>query len=136
MKKRFTEWYAKTYGLNDGPWWVEFLCVFLWSPSVYYATMATDECYERWSPTMMVRINVYSEMNADINFDISVPWKDMNKTLKLIPKCGAAWYDYPGFYDSGWTEPLCAALDKLGINYILHDDVDNTQSFMSVKFAG
>lgn len=125
MRQKFTEWYAKTYGFNDGPWWVEFLCLFLWSPSVYYATMATAECYARWSPTMMVRINVFSVMNPDIEFDISVPWKYKNKVMRLIPKCGRAWYDYDGFWALGTAEPLCMALEKLGIDYILHKDVSD-----------
>lgn len=127
MRKKFTEWYAKKYGFNRGPWWVELLSLFLWSPSIWYYTMATEECIDKWLPTLMIRINVYSVMNPDIEFDISVPIKYRDKVIKLIPKCGRAWYDYFPFelYGYGYAEPLCMALDKLGIKYILHKDISD-----------
>jgi hypothetical protein len=39
MRQRFTKWYAQKYGLVKGPWWVELLTVFLFSPSVYFVEM-------------------------------------------------------------------------------------------------
>lgn len=39
MRKRFTVWYVRKYGPNDGPWWVELLAIFLLSPSIYYVEM-------------------------------------------------------------------------------------------------
>lgn len=114
MRQRFTKWYVQKYDGGKGPWWVELLYFFLWSPSVY--------CYEINKKLLneMVRINVYSITNPDIDFDISVPRKHLDKVMELIPKCGRAWYNYDGFYELGWTEPLRMALDKLGINYIYH----------------
>jgi hypothetical protein len=114
MRQRFTKWYAQKYGYGPGPWWVKILLVFLFSPSVYYYVLAEKIESE------MVRVNVYSITNEDIDFDISVPRKYLDKVVTLIPKCGRAWYDYEGFWELGWSEPLRMALDKLGINYIYH----------------
>lgn len=134
MRQRFTEWYARKYGDEKGPWWVELLVLLLLSPSVYYKTM-TDLYWEKQD---LVRINVYSPMNPDIDFDISVPRKYLDKVMELIPKCGRAWYNYDGFWELGWSEPLRMALDKLGINYIFHGvntDPDETLADVAVAFA-
>lgn len=132
MKQRFTTWYANKYGYGPGPWWVKILRIFLFSPSVYYYVLAEKLENE------MVRVNVYSITNRDIDFDISVPRKYLDKVVELIPKCGRAWYNYEGFWELGWSEPLRMALDKLGINYIFHGvntDPDETLADVAVPFV-
>ena len=121
MRQKFTKWYANKYGDEKGPWWVELLVVFLLSPALYYKILT--DLY--WTKLDLVRINVFSVMNPDITFDISVPRKYKNKVIRLIPKCGRAWYDYDGFWALGTAEPLCLALMKLHIDYILHEDVSD-----------
>lgn len=139
MKQRFTIWYAQNYGLVKGPWLVELLAVFLLSPSVYYYAM--HKLYDQKQCQLeneMIRINVYSITNPDIDFDISVQRKYLDKVMELIPKCGRAWYNYEGFWELGWSEPLRMALDKLGINYIYHGvntDPDETLADVAVAFA-
>lgn len=139
MRQKFTVWYAKKYGAEKGPWWVELLNIFLWSPSVYCVELQKlFEQTRKKHENEMVRINVYSITNPDIDFDISVPRKHLDKVMELIPKCGRAWYNYEGFWELGWSEPLRMALDKLGINYIFHGantDPDEVLADVAVAFA-
>lgn len=80
----------------------------------------------------LVRINVYSDMNEDMTFDISVPVAKLNAVRQMIPIAGDKWYHDPDYYHSGWAEPLMDMLDKMGIPYILHEglDPDNTDAYV------
>lgn len=82
-----------------------------------------------------VRIQIYSIMNSDITFDISVPKETLDNVKQMIPIAGHKWYCDPDYYHAGWAEPLMDMLEKAGIPYILYDegdvDPDNTDAYVA-----
>lgn len=73
----------------------------------------------------MVRVNVYSEMNESIDFDISVPEAKLDTVRQIIPIAGNKWYNDPDYQYSGWAEPLTDMLEELYIPFELHGEVDD-----------
>ena len=69
------------------------------------------------------RVRIVSDMSSDICFDITVPEDCVDKLKDLVPKCSYEWYNNPDYMFLGPAMPLCQALDKQGIPYILHEDV-------------
>ena len=70
-----------------------------------------------------VRVRIVSDMRSDICFDITVPEDCVDKLKDLVPKCSYEWYNNPDYMSSVPAMPLCQALAKQGIPYILHEDV-------------
>lgn len=72
----------------------------------------------------MVRVHVYSEMNMNIDFDISVPEVNLDTVRQTVPIAGKKWFNDPDYQYSGWAEPLMDMLEDLGIPYELHSDLN------------
>lgn len=74
----------------------------------------------------MVRVNVYSQMNECIDFDISVPEAKLDTVRQIIPIAGKKWYNDPDYQYSGWAEPLMDMLEELYIPFELHGELDDS----------
>lgn len=94
------------------------------------------ECdnFSNWAPKW-ARVQIYSDMNSDLQFDISVPKQCLDNVKQLIPIAGHRWYFDPDYYHAGWAEPLMDMLENAGIPYILHDECDDDNVEAFVAFA-